>query len=410
MGALVGAVVAWLVLDTSSAPTHPVDNATADSGTPANNAEIEQLRNELKQAGDARASLETKTNDLREQHRQSERERDDAHAALETAEKDIVALREKIAQLEAEAKSTADAQPQGSLAVPFGKWADIPEVRDADWAEIGGAAEKMIPMLKELGQVMKDGKEMPPALMQKIGEENKKLIRYYARVMGKLPTNASVNGEFGHPINLANMLAAQLKVAGLPLSSQQLDELSGLGEQYDQRWQETTKGYGDNTFKLQKLLDEAELKEWFKAEMLKVCTPEQRIVAVPPEIDGLVGLDIYSAGLMFQMGVNSESARDAESLKSEVKSAVARASGMETSTLDAAQFVFDEWMLSLQGQLGPLTTEQARQIPTSEVIQAGHAQLKAYKVLHTDYARSAEAKQALRGEEDVILPRILAGE
>jgi hypothetical protein len=67
-------------------------------------------------------------------------------------------------------------------------------------------------------------------------------------------------------------------------------------------------------------------------------------------------------------------------------------------------------MLSLQGQLGPLTTEQARQIRTVEVIQAGRAQLKAYKVLHDDYARAEEAKKALRGEEDVILPRILAGE
>jgi hypothetical protein len=248
--------------------------------------------------------------------------------------------------------------------------------------------------------------QCPPALGQKIGEHNRKLVAYYLKVGGKLPTNAGVNGEFTHPINMANMLAAHLKAAGLPLTDEQLAEITKFGVEYDKRWETATSGYDETTFELQKLIDEGELKEWFKVEMLRVCTPEQRAVAVPPEIDGLVGLDIYSAGLLFQMSVADVRADDAESLKEQLKEQVKGLTGVDATVLESAAFLFNDWVLALQSQLTPRGEMQMNQYYTKELLQSARAQLKAYKDLHANYVQDQEVKDALRKSGQILYPRV----
>src|SRR5690606_5395469 len=179
-----------------------------------------------------------------------------------------------------------------------GKWAEIKELRETGWKEVGDAVKNMNPHLAELTKAILDGKDPPAEIMQKIQEQNRRILAEYGKIIGKLPTNSGHNGEFTHPIYFMNMLAAQLEAAGDPLTEQQVKEIVSLGEEYDSRWTKLQDGYNDKTWMLTKILDEAELKDWFLARMFQVTTPEQEAIARPPEVKGYLGLDLYSVGLM----------------------------------------------------------------------------------------------------------------
>ncbi len=408
VGVMIGATAVWLLLETSIEPG-PVATTNAPdkpaSQTPTDPEPDPVLERAL---ADANAAVNAR--------READRELAKARSERDSAATEVKQLKQEVERLKDEAAKAIETKPEpeqpeppkpGSVPVAFGKWADLPAIRDANWDEIGGAAREMVPLLKELAEAMAEGKSPPPALMQKIGEHNRKLVNHYAKVMGSLPTHASANGEFTHPINLANMLAAQLKGAGKPLSDQQISELVKLGDEYDRRWDKLQKGYDESTFKLEMKLDEGELKEWFKAEMLRVCSAEQRTIAVPPEVDGIVGLDLYSAGLIFQRAIEHITAADQEALKAAIKAAIAKPTGMDAAVLDSAQFVFDDWLNGLQAQLAPRTRVQLQLFRTAEVIASGKAQLRAFKLLHSDYALGDEARNVMKGAEAVILPHLL---
>jgi hypothetical protein len=407
VGIALGAGVMWIILDAREEPeaTKPQDD-TQVAQLEARNRELGTLLGEAQSAADdarrAKAKVEEQLDNAKRDLEATATERDAAIAERNQAQGQSDELKAEVERVKTEVKPASE----GKLAVSFGKWGELPAVRDADWKEIGGAAKGMIPLLKELAEKLRKGEELSPELMEEIGEHNQKLIAYWARIRKVLPTNASVNGEFSHPINMANMLAAHLQEAGMPLSEEQVAALQKLGAEYDTRWEKTAKGYDDSTFALQKLIDEGELKEWFKAEMLRVCTPEQRTTAVPPEIDGLVGLDIYSAGLIFQMSVEDVRAPDTETLKERLKDDVAKLTGIERALLDTASFLFNDWVVSLQAQLSPRPQAQMNQYHTGEILKSGRAQLKACKELHTGYAQDEEAKKRLQGATRILYPRI----
>lgn len=402
-GAVLGGIVIWFVAGANPRPQPPIEPQQAQA-TPDDRPsweEFEQVqaeRDKLREAYEAATAIEQPPAISEAELEKALAERDQANARANELEAELDALKAAI----------PPAAERGNLAVPFGKWSELAEVRDADWGEIGGAAHAMIPLLKELADVMREGKEMPPALGQKIGEHNRKLIAYWARVANKLPTNADVNGEFSHPINMANMLAAQLAAAGEPLSEQQVSQISALGEEYDRRWTAAIAGYNERTFQMQKLLDEGEMKEWFKAEMMRVCTASQRAIAVPPAIDGLVGLDLYSAGLIFQMNVSDVQAPDEEQLKERLKTTAGTLYGLDSAVLEGAHFLFNDWVLALQTQLQPRAQAELFQYRTAELIQSGRAQLKAMQAIHADYVRDETIRETIRQSVSIIYPRIPA--
>ncbi len=405
VGIAAGALATWLILDQRQ-------DAQPESGTEIAADASPELERDLENAQAETDTLRKIVESSRRQVQDLEAERDEARKELAGEQERAADLADEVKRLkeQLDAPEKPEAQPeapaQGNLAVPFGKWADLPEVRDADWTEIGGAAKGLVPLLKELAENIRDGKEMSPELLEKIGEHNQALIAYWARIRKALPTYASVNGEFSHPINMANMLAAHLELAGMPLSDAQIAAIQKLGAEYDSRWEETTKAYDVSTFELQKLLDEGELKEWFKGEMLGVCTPQQRAVAVPPEIDGLVGLDIYSAGVMLQMNVNDVRAPDTETMNDRLKDEVAKLTGIERAVLDGAEFLFNDWVVTLQAQLTPRPQAQMNQYHIGEVLKSARAQLKVYKELYASYAQDAEVKKRVHDSARILYPRI----
>lgn len=407
-GIILGALPVWVLMqkppETKPDNSQPAGVQEKSERVPAAVAD-EQLKSDLRRAREDADAAKSALSDTQEQLRSARAEGKAATEQLERAQQDVKRLEGELAQ--ARAGQPQPAAPRAPIT--YGKWAEMPELRDANWQETGGAAKAMIPMLKQLAEMMEKGEQPPPALMQKIGEENRKLISLYAKVIGKLPTHSSVNGEFAHPFLLMNMLAMQLQAAGEPLSEDQKAAIARHGEDYDRRWEALQKGYTEHSFKLEKKLDEADLKEWFKAQMLAECTPEQRAIAVPPEVEGIIGLDLYSAGLIFSSGITAAVINPGEQAQPKLADALKAATGIDDATLESAAFLLDEWVRGIPDLLEPKSDNQLQLYRTADVMQAGRAQLRAGRVLYNDYARDQKVKDALRGAESVILPLARAG-
>ncbi|MCB9895070.1 MAG: hypothetical protein H6839_11520 [Planctomycetes bacterium] len=408
---LVGAIGCWFVVGATE-PSPPKGNEisasgnaslcgaplTADSGGELNTdpgkgaADAERLLNESKSRV---RELEKENNRLQTNNAELETAKGELEADLADRDKRIEELKELAAG-------------PNRLLIGFGKWAEMKEVRETDWNDLGDAYSKMTPLLKEYAAAVAEGKDVDPELAQKIGQENSRLIAYYAKVIKKLPTHSPVNGEFTHPINMVNILAGQLNEAKLPLSEDQKKQLAALGDQFDRRWDDLEVGYNDKTWALQKIYDEVELKQWFYDEMFKVTTPEQKAIAVPPEVAGLVGLDLYSPGLMLQASFQRIRGTDTASIRQQLKQGISETVGISLETLEQADFVFDDWLNG--AQLQPAGTEEANRIRTLPLIRAAQLQLAAMHALDDGYVVDEEVHKKIRYMQRIALLQLLKQE
>src|SRR5687768_4108707 len=122
-----------------------------------------------------------------------------------------------------------------------------------------------------------------------------KLQKFAFAAVGKLPTyGAAGNGEFTHPIAMANLIAEHLRSADLPLSEAQIGDIGTFGEEYDFEWERLHTTYGPETYRLEKILDELEAKQRFFMKVLALLTPEQRAVIAPPAVHNRFMLDLHS--------------------------------------------------------------------------------------------------------------------
>jgi hypothetical protein len=329
-------------------------------------------------------------------------ERDELAKEKKALADEIVELKKRIEDFKA---ATAGSN---RMLVDFGRWSEVKEIRETDWNDLGDAYAKMTPLLKEYADALAQGKEIDPETGAKIKEQNDRLIAFYAKVINKLPTHAGTNGEFTHPINLVNILAGQLAQAGLPLSDEQKQELSKLGAEFDKRWEALEAGYNETTWALQKLVDEADLKQWFYEKMFEVTTAEQRNTAVPPELQGLIGLDLYSPGLMLQGNIMPLREPDMQAMKVSLKASVSEFTAISRETLDGAEYIFDDWLNALQ--LQPMTQLELGQWRTLPVIKAGKAQLAGLHALDEGVVNDEELRKKFRFMQRIVVPQLVKQE
>lgn len=363
-----------------------------------NTSDYELLLNEAKQRI---GTLESELADLKKDKTSLESDKQALEGRIEQLKSELEAAK----QAAVETPETPDGMP-----VMFGKWNEVEGLRDADWKSLGETYTKMLEMLKVLAADARQGKEPDAETTAKIGELNKGLIQHLVKFYGKLPTNAPGNGEFTHPANMVNILAGQLEAGNMPLTEQQISDLQRLGDEYDSRWEALQKGYTKETWPLQKIVDEAELKEWFHDEMFKVTTPQQKAFALPAEIEGYIRLDLYSAGLMLMLVTKPVQVNDIAELKPTLKAQVAARLGIETTALDSAEYVFDDWVNSLGAQLAPQTENDAALMRTRDAISAGKAELAAMRTLHDQFIADEAVKKKFAGITEIALPQVIKQE
>jgi hypothetical protein len=407
-GAVVGAGVMWFVL---SEPGTPQPNAGEGSEVARQDDEDRTTTTTPRDDGGEPEDNQA-FKDAQRQVSDLKREVTELSDDKEDLQGEVDRLKARVAELEAEPEDEPTDEDEatgdkGNMAVSFGEWEKLKELKEADWKELGKTIETMHDLLKEVGQARRDGKDIDPALGTKIQSENRKLVQHYIKVMGKLPTNAPTNGEFSHPINLVNFLAGQLESAGDPLSESQLSQLSELGEDFERRWNEKQEGYDETTWNLQKLIDEVELKEWFRVEMFRITTPQQKAIAVPPEIEGTVGLDLYSPGVILQTTMDVVRAGTVTEIKGEIKTRMEKSLSIERSLLDSAEYLFDEWTATLSTELQPQTEGEAAVMYTRDVVASGKAQLSALTQFEQAYVTDEKKKESFRALRTILFPQVI---
>jgi len=390
--------------------------ANTTAATPRTNAPLETPPlNVPDKGGDNTSDYELLLNEAKQRIGTLESELADLKKDKTSLESDKQALEGRIEQLKTELEAAKQAtvetpEKTDGMPVVFGKWNEVEGLRDADWKSLGETYTKMLEMLKVLAADARQGKEPDAETTAKIGELNKGLIQHLVKFYGKLPTNAPGNGEFTHPANMVNILAGQLEAGNMPLTEQQISDLQRLGDEYDSRWEALQKGYTKETWPLQKIVDEAELKEWFHDEMFKVTTPQQKAFALPAEIEGYIRLDLYSAGLMLMLVTKPVQVNDIAELKPTLKAQVAARLGIETTALDSAEYVFDDWVNSLGAQLAPQTENDAALMRTRDAISAGKAELAAMRTLHDQFIADEAVKKKFAGITEIALPQVIKQE
>lgn len=364
--------------------------AAAEVPVPTASEELAQIKKELEAVREERKSLSD---------------------SVEKSKADARAIEAKLAAVEkardeAIAKAAPPAPAAKRIPISFGPHAALPEVADANWSEMGEAVKQINGLLGDLFDREKSG-QASTEVQVALAQENMKLQKFAFAAIGKLPTHASGNGEFTHPIALANLISEHLKAAGVPFTERQAADLTAFGEEYDLEWERLQSGYGPDAYKLEKILDELEAKHRFFDRALGIMTPEQRAVIAPPEYHDLMMIDVHSPILMLATVARPYAIESAADLRAKLITGLAKQYELGEDEHVLLAPLADRMVVEVMPRLKPMDSKDEVQLyPYAEAIVAGRAVLKLRKDLPAALALDDEARARLRDDGGFGLPRL----
>ena len=267
-------------------------------------------------------------------------------ARVDGLDSELKAEREK-------AKAEEVVAEQRKLGLAFGSYSDLEGLTSADWPELGGAVKTMNGLFLELLADLEKGKPIGPELQQKIVAENAKLVRLAAGIMGKIPTHAPVNGEFSHPLVLANLMSAVLEESGMPLTKAQKEAVMRAGGGYDAAYEKLQKGYNADTSELEKLVDELSLKQDSVKKVRGSFSAEQLEAVLPQQLRDLMQLDVLSPGISTALSAQPKSYSSAEEARSKFQKNLLKELGVASEAAGGFDEHFAAWQEEVQSLLTP---------------------------------------------------------
>ncbi len=228
----------------------------------------------------------------------------------ESLQAELVQAKDRIAQLEAEttrqpavAATPTETVPEAKkeaekLAAIFtyGEYKDVLE--GIDWSTVGDTTAKMMPMLAKVLDAVAKGEEIPEEAGE-IQKLNGELVTMALRVKNAGVPGLGINSSFTHPSVAANHLYATLEKGGNPMSQVQREALSAFAKRYSDEDAEQRMNYGENTFELEKVIQEASLRGRFYDEAGQLLTTEQRNLLYTDSTKDRLSADIWSTGIVW---------------------------------------------------------------------------------------------------------------
>ncbi len=307
------------------------------------------------------------------------------------------------AAAEAEAELAANAS---NVPIAFGQWAELEGVKNANWPEMGEAIGNMNALMVELVASMQNGEVPSAELQEKIREENNKLVRYAAQVMGKIPTHSPINGEFSHPITVANLIDSVLEGTELALNEDQRAAIASFGEDYDRGFDRLQSTYSDETTRLEKLIDELELKRDTKRSMESVLTPDQRELLTPAAIRDRSQVDPLSPAVMTAMIAGAKNVKSVDELRGRLPEYLGEWFGIKNVAPETLGAIADSWMEEMRPILTPV--ERATKfLELDQTITAGRAQVNAMKQLLSLQDLDEKARKAILNHMGWRVPQVV---
>jgi hypothetical protein len=340
---------------------------------------------------------------------QAELEKSRDAAARAREESDALSVRLKTLGEELEAArsgAAAGASKRGKPAFRFGKYGELAALQDADWQEMAEAAHQISDLFAKLSETMEKGLPEDPDFKAKLTAQNAKLVKPYAAFMGQIATNGSgMNGEFTHPLILANLLGAMLDRAGSPFDPAQAEEIARLGTEYEGRYEKLQAGYDASTPNLEKFMDELELKQETMKGVEGLLSPEQREAVVHPPVADTVG-DVTSPMLMAAHTCKELAAGSWDEIRTGIARQIGDKYDLPPDQVTALGPAFDAWLAEIRPNFPPGKENEFLRLEHAAI--AGRAQANLYKRILALPDLSDKVRQMVLAGQSWFVPHVIA--
>jgi hypothetical protein len=279
---------------------------------------------------------------------------------------------------------------------------------EVDWDEVGSNVIRMRPDLDAFAESRAHGTNLAPEVLRRIQTHNRPLVMAALTFEGGLKSG-DPNTAYTHPAFLSNAIVAALENAKMPLSDAQQKAVAEVAVRYTEEETKRKAAYAPDTWELQKILDEAELRDRFYDETFALLTPEQQAALVNPALRGRVGVDLFSSGLTWQMRQMPLLFRDVDQLAELVVARIVASLGGDWTDVqkdDLARLVA-EWLATWpRGTLETVADPYALagMTPTLYVRESGRRQLAFLQSLGAALSFEPARLQALRAGGIVYVP------
>jgi hypothetical protein len=360
----------------------------------APDAEADQPpRADLDKAVKRATQAETARDSMRLERDAAQTQRDDARRERDT--------------LQAELKGFRDEAAMKGPVFTFGKYGAIEGVTQSDWKELSHASRVVAEVIREIRALQKKGEPVPRELHIKQQRFTEMVRKYEYLTIDVLPSAARHNGELTHPISHANLIAGELKQAGMPLSDEQVKRVEALGLKYETDIEAAHRKYGENTLRCEKLQDEFLLKGTFVDAVWDVLNAEQRALFVSPETLHIAGTDLYCPTLMLIHTSPVVTGADAAAVRTKLRGMVIERYKLQAEGQAALDLLLDQWIGEVNEILAAVPRTQAGRYTYAQAVVALRAHVRLAKGVRDTCGLDTDSRAALLDDYTVYIPRVV---
>lgn len=391
-------------------PATPETSASVD-GAPLDDASGQPLMGD--ESGSAPAidnAASVKLDAAKAAESRALKESDELRDKLREAEAERDVFRDKVERLEDELAPIRAEKAERGPTFTFGKYGQIEGVTSSNWKDLSGASHKVITNLRTLREHQIKGEQPPREVYLAIQENTEKMRTYEYDTIGVLPTWAKHNGEFTHPISHSNLIASELKSAGMPLSDAQVARIEKLGLQWESDYEAAQKRYNDSTPRVEKMLDEYTLKGAFVDDVWDVLNERQRDHFVDPKWLHVAHVDLYCTSLMIIHTSPIITGADIGEVGTKLQKMLVENFAIPEEQVSALRPILDTWQADVAGIIEAVPQTHAQFYTYEQGKIAAQATAKLARSIR-DYGMLNEENHAkLLDAYTIYIPRVIVAE
>ncbi len=328
-------------------------------------------------------------------------------ADLSTATAEAETLRAEVARLKSQLQPYLEAEAAAAPTFTFGTYGQIKGVTQSNWAEMAQANRAVQDGIRDIRNAQKKGERAPDEVFIRVQQNTERMRKYEYETIGVIKSWARHNGELSHPLSVANLVAGELRQAGVPLSESQVKQIEALGLAYEADIEAAALKYTADTPRCEKLLDEYLLKGRFVDELFESLSADQRAVVVDPVYHRVASCDLYCPTLMLIHTSPVLTGKDNPEISGKLKKMLQEAYGLTAEQDTVLDPLLETWLNDVAGILTPVPQAEARMYTYAQGTVALRATVKLAQSLRDFAPLTPENRSKLLDAYEVYIPRRL---
>lgn len=362
---------------------------------------------QLEADGNPGSDLRAELSKAQSEKREAVKEAADLQQKLQALVDERDGLKAKIATLDAELAPVRAEQAARGPTFTFGKYGTLEGITDSNWKELSTASMQVIQSLRQIREKQVAGQPVPKELSLALQENTEVMRKYEYKTIGQIFTWARHNGELTHPISHSNLIAGELKLADMPLSEAQVSEIEKLGLQWEADFAAAQKKYDTSTPRVQKMLDEYELKGAFVDALWAVLTAEQRDHFVDPKWLHVAFVDLYCTTLMIIHTSPIIGGADISEIRSKLEQMLVKQYNIAEDQQAALGPILDTWQSDVGTILSPVKQTDIRFYTFEQGAVAARATARMAKSIRDFVTLTEEDRARLLDDYSIYVPRVV---